>query len=206
MKLSTTPSASMEVELTELNERIAKGEAIVEQIIRREEVEKHIEAKREQMKAAQEHVDVLEALVKMFGPGGIVKELLTSKMDTFSKPVSAAVETVTGGAYSVGFDEHDLSVQVTTRSSDGLLPVQNLSSSERLRIGIGIQLGLAKALGFPLIIIDNADWLDPDNRAFFSEALESFAMQGYQVVVLATGALPEQAEESEVFDFVELRG
>jgi DNA repair exonuclease SbcCD ATPase subunit len=189
-------------EIEGLEGRIVKGEALVDALIRREEVEKHIKARKAQIGSAEARVAVLETMVQVFGPEGIVVSMLAERRDALLGPMVAAVKSLTAGEYELSFAD-DLSVRVKHGVKD--LPVESLSSSERLRIGIGVQVGLARALSFPLVVIDNADMLDPDNKELFAKGLMALAAEGLQVIVLATAEKPEDADGSASVQYVELR-
>ncbi len=203
LKMKTEKTEAIEEELAELEARISKGEAVTEAIAKREALEEHLKARQEQIARAREKVKLLEELVSYFDPRGkFVTSMVEQKIKPFSEALKATVADLTGDTYSAEIElEPEIAVKVT--KSDGtVLPVENLSSSERLRVGIGIQVALAETVGFPFIAIDNADMLDSDARAFLHEAVERIRERGIQLLILATGEKPEAEQDS--VRFIEL--
>jgi len=147
----------------ELAERIKVGKGVLEKAkqwkLRRELVDKASE----RMKELEIEKGQLESLVEFFGPKGIRLLLIHDKVYKFQ-------EAVNGHLKRFGF-ELDIQVDpwlIKARTR----PVASLSRSERFRLGVALQIALAKWSKFNFICVDNAELLPPPFRMLLLDMIK----------------------------------
>ena len=143
---------------------------------------------------AQARWAALDDLCKAFTDGSLRAALLRDVRGRFvslaQDALSAMVDEDVTAQLSV---DEDGSIGVTSGAWPGLLPVDLLSRSMRLRVGIAVSHALCQLARFPLLLIDDADALDFDNRNLLLGALLDLREQYGQILVLAaqpTAELP----------------
>jgi hypothetical protein len=130
--------------------------------------------------AAQVEVDGWDLAAKALDPGGPLaqgganQELLEACKDT----VVAAAEALLGRPLQVN---PDWTVELDGRSEGAL------SSSARWRVSVAIQAALGASVGLPVLLIDEADILDADNRDHLVELLVRASARFNAVVACMTG-------------------
>jgi hypothetical protein len=139
----------------ELAERIKVGRSVLEKAkqwkLRRDMVDQVAE----KMKELEIQSGHLESLVEFFGPKGVRLQLIHDKVSLFQ-------DAVNGPLKQFGF-ELDIQVDpwlIKARNR----PVASLSRSERFRLGVALQIALAKWSKFNFICVDNAEILTPPFR------------------------------------------
>lgn len=166
--------ASIDPDLVALQARIERGQATIREA--RGVVDawaRHSEAKVRQAQLAKE-VQALEQRVELLGPKGARVRALEAAVSIFESAINAALARF-GYELHFAFDPWD--VTVNGRSA------VRLSESERLRVGLSLQLALADVTGLGLVVIDGADLLDGRNRGLLTELLADF---DGQAIVTAT--------------------
>lgn len=175
--------ASIDPELTALQARIARGQDTIGEARRVVEAwQRHQEAKARQATLAKA-VHVLEQRVELLGPKGVRVQALGAAVSIFESAINQALQRF---GYTLAFSLDPWDVTVNGRSA------VRLSESERLRVGLSLQLALADVTGIGFVVIDGADLLDGRNRGLLTEILSEF---DGQVIVTATRDEPPLAIE-----------
>jgi hypothetical protein len=173
-----------ERELSKLQDRVTKGEAILQ-------TASAFYAQLDAYKAAQEHRTALEAevtrlegLVDVLGPNGARVQALAAALEPFQRTVN---ETLSGFGWTVAFQVDPWQVVVNGR------PVDTYSRSEQHRIGIALQVAIAEMSGLGFAIIDELDMLDLENRELMGRVVYQSGLD--QAIILSTredaAALPD---------------
>ncbi len=168
-------TAQQEEEIAKTQARIATGEKLLH------DARNHFQAQAAYTKAEQQHaslkadVDRLEALVEQLGPKGVRVEALAKAIQTFEAAVNPYVKPF---GWTITFDVEPWQVSANGR------PVETYSRSERYRIGIALQLGIAQLSGLNFCIVDEIDLLDAANRSAITTMLLSAPLE--QILILGT--------------------
>ena len=165
-------------ELAQVHERIAQGEAVLEQARALVLAWAAHRARTKDKQAAAVEVARLERLVDELGPKGIRVEALASVLEAFTGTTNGVLAW---WGYRLRFMLDPWRIVVNGRGAD------LLSSSERFRVGVALQLAIAEAAGLGFVAIDGADVLDQANRAILAELLDDWPGQ---VLVAATADGP----------------
>lgn len=167
--------ADKEAELATETERIVKGERLLQDARAHwQAVERHDKAKT--ARTAQEaEVERLEAAVEHLGPKGVRVPALAEAIGSFEAAVNPYVEPF---GWTLSFSVEPWTVFANGRS------VETYSRSERYRIGIALQMGIAMLSGLSFAVIDEVDMLDAANRAAMTKMLMSAPLE--QIFILGT--------------------
>ena len=173
--------ADKAAELAAEQERIAKGERLLQDARAHwQAVEAYDKAKA--ARTAQEaEVSRLEALVEQLGPKGARVPALAKAIGEFEAAVNPYVEPF---GWTLTFSVDPWTVFANKR------PVETYSRSERYRIGIALQMGIARLSGLSFAVIDEVDMLDAENRGALTKMLVSAPLD--QIFILGTRE-PSQA-------------
>lgn len=171
---------AVHAEIKTLQERLSAGRKRLEDaqgwIHRNAEVQK-VAARRKALEIQSRH---LENLCEFFGPKGIKVRLIEEKIQSFEKQVNAGLEKF---GFSFAFSAEPWKITAKGR------PVDRLSRSERYRLGVALQVGIAKVTGVNLIVADNAEILTVDA---FKALLGLLAESGVQAIVIKTSMKSEE--------------
>jgi DNA repair exonuclease SbcCD ATPase subunit len=166
-KLFGEDDAAEAKELADTVERIAKGKAMIaaaQAEEREREQYQQLVAKAEALRA---DVVALELLVEAFGKDGIKPELLKATVAPFegfvNEYLSIMADPDDAQPLKASADLND-GLDIWVQTKRGFLPARALSKSERLRLGVAIQLALSKLSDFGVVVIDDTESLTPDNR------------------------------------------
>ncbi|NSW82566.1 MAG: AAA family ATPase [Syntrophothermus sp.] len=165
----------------EIEARIAKGESLLAAIQQEEKAIAEVEFMRKHLQAKKDEVDALEKLVEAFGPKGIKQDILREIVGPVQRRANERLAELTNGEFSLTFDlEGDFEIRVHRNGSTTRL--QNLSTSEKMRVGIVLQDVLNSLTGLGIMVIDDAEHLDPDNKVFLINTL--LGMEEYGTIIL----------------------
>jgi exonuclease SbcC len=163
------------VGLEALQERIRRGEQLVAQVRAWHADQARHLASAQGRTALQAKVDRLELLCAKLGPKGLIVDALEKARGTFEQKVNAALSKW-GYALSFTIDPWTVRVRVEGGPAIGRKFTQ-LSKSERLRVGLCLQLAIAEISGLWFVAIDEVDMLDEDNREVLSDVVEGWPGQ-----------------------------
>lgn len=166
--MTSAAEAGATPELEQLQRRIAKGEASV-QALREETARRAAYAlAHEQQKAAAKALAEAERNVDRYGPKGVRVQALGEALSGFQARINLALGRF---GYALTFHLDPWLVIVNDR------PAQLLSKSERLQVGIALQLALAEVSGFGFVAIDQVDLFDAENRRTFGALIDATPVQ-----------------------------
>jgi len=168
--------ALLDRRITELETELSAGRLAVNQAQQAQQVA-------EDLAKARAEYATLDALVKKLSPDGLpaqaMRETIGAVMDAINEVLSGFTEFKLVAEPGKDFE---LLVQY---GDSPLYPVRCLSESERLRVGVAIQVAFATLTGFGFVVVDAADRLDNVNRP---RLLGMLLDSGVQALVLATPA------------------
>lgn len=152
-------TTTLQEELDQLNQRIPKGEAILQIIIVEETRAAEREKTEEKLLNAEDEVAVLEILVKAFSPKGIKAAKLSSIMDKIQAKANECAEVLTGGKFQIKFDTSEDFDILVTKQGGRPKKIKKLSGSEQMQMGIILQIILNQLTGLRFLVIDNTEVL-----------------------------------------------
>lgn len=121
----------------------------------------------------------IESLCEFFGPKGVKVSLIEDKISAFETLVNTGLLKF---GFSFKFTAYPWRIVAKDR------PVDRLSRSERYRLGVALQVAIARVTGVNLVVCDDAEHLTPDARgAMLKLLLESEV----QALVIMTSMKPE---------------
>ena len=168
----------------ELAERITVGKGMLEKAkewrLRRELVDKVAE----RMKGLEIQSGQLESLVEFFGPKGVRLQLIHDKVTAFQDAVNEHLR-------QFGFDL-DIQVDPWLIKARGRA-MASLSRSERFRLGVALQISLAKWSKMNFICVDNAEILTPPFRTIMLDMIKEAKLD--QSFIFWTLMVPDEEFE-----------
>ena len=175
--LEGLPSVDSEVkDIAELRGRIQKGEGIRQAAVDYAAAQQAYAKKVTERKALQAEVDRLEALVETLGPKGVRVKALGTAIAAFEEAINGFLVAFN---YKIWFVlDPAWAVMVNGRR------VESYSKSEQYRIGIAVQLAIAKMSGLDFAIVDELDMLTAANRETIARMLHFSALG--QIIVLGS--------------------
>lgn len=133
---------------------------------------------------ARGRVDLLEELCRVLEPRQLPSLLLARGAAPILERINAQLARM-APEYSVAVRiEKGLALEVLRQGTDGPLPIENLSSSERLRVGIAFAFALSVLSGLRVLVIDNADMLDRGNLDQLVTSINAMTDAGIESVVI----------------------
>ena len=126
---------------------------------------------------AQDRADALNALVKKLEPTGLPAQAMAETVGNVIGQVNEVLATFS--EFRIRLEGETLLVG-TTR---GEVWLQDLSESEKLRVGAAVSVAFAKLTGFGFVVVDAADRLQKENR---DPLMRMLLRSGVQALVLAT--------------------
>lgn len=178
--------AQLEQDIDALGQRIANGDDLVRRLAVEEARRKEQEKLAGRLEAARQEVEALEKLVALFGPKGLRQELLTGAIDRLQARADERMQLLTGGEYRVEFSaEGKDGFRVTVFRNDIPRSVSQLSTSERLRLGVIMQDVLNGLTGLGLLVVDDAETLDPGNKMALINLLLQVRQEYGTIIVLS---------------------
>jgi DNA repair exonuclease SbcCD ATPase subunit len=182
-------------ESKELRRQITEREDSLDSVAvaeaRAQEIER-AEKQREQLSKAQ---TALESLVEYFGPKGVKAALLAEHIGGFTGSINASLAA---WGYAAEFEIEPYGFRVRNLQTGAVLPIELLSSSERLRFAVALQVALAITSEIRLVVVDEADMLDGAGRAAFYPLLLAADLD--QAIAIGTSEMTEISEvEGAVF-------
>jgi len=188
----TRPAAQLDQEIAALDARIKTGYDLLEAV--RAYQRKKVEAKEAQAKVneADKEVTLYDALAKALAPDGIPSQLIAEALEPFNKQLYLASSYL--------FPEYEDCPLVLTQDLEVYRqsPYACLSKSARYRAGICFQYVLATLAGTRLLMIDEADILDPVNRAQLIDFLLAVRQDFDSILVFATSDHADHSPVSEI--------
>jgi exonuclease SbcC len=184
--------ARLEQDLEALEKRIATGEDLVQRLAVEESRRKEQKKLAARVEQARAEVEALEILVELFGPKGLRQRLLADVLDRLQARADERMQLLTGGEYRVQFSAEGKDGFAVTVFRNGIPRSANqLSTSERLRLGVVMQDILNGLTGLGLLVVDDAETLDPQNKMALINML--LRIRGEYGTIIVLSALGETA-------------
>ena len=190
-KLDALPSAATPAAepagITDLRERVAKGEAAVRAARAAADLQKRIEAATKERATLQQKSQDVEKLVKYFGEE-VQAELLAASIAEFTDLVNRVLSQ-SGYSAQISIDPYVFAVTYHNDEGHTLpVPLKHLSKSLRYRFAVAFQVALAIVSGFRFVVVDEADIFDSVGRNVLFRTLEKLTIDGEleQAIVLST--------------------
>jgi len=175
-------------EISTLDERIRNGHEMAARMKMAAQAQERAEKAAAEAIEATARANRLEHLVTLFGPTGIKQHLLTRTMGAVITRAAENLSLITGGMYELDAEaDPDFHLVV-----NGNIELRQLSTSERMRVGIACAEALAHASGLRLLVIDDLEILDVGNRGLLSEWLRTRMADHDTIIVLSTA---EEAQD-----------
>ncbi len=191
--------ANAELPLSEkrLGEIVAKKTAAQEELRAIEAAARSAEERKQLEGTAasvRKVVATLEELVPALEPRGLPARILAERIGPFEERINEQLATITRGEYRVAIRaERGIDMDVYRSGSGLALPPENLSTSERLRLGVALAQSVAILSGLGFIVIDEGEMLDQVNRGLLMRGVMALAGQIETTLVLATVDRPTTA-------------
>ena len=175
--------AQLKQDAATLQERITKGLDVLVKTVELEDRHSEYQKQLAQRTAAERRYVELEKLLDYFGPSGIKAKLITERLDIFSAKVNAVLAW---WGYSMQFSiEPTFSLRVTEEGAQSSLTRNQLSDSERYRLGIAFAHAIAEWTGFKFLIADAAEILDKPDKWQLAQLLLNSELD--QAIIFSTG-------------------
>jgi hypothetical protein len=135
---------------------------------------------REQLEAAEKEIALYDDMAKALAPNGIPSQMIAEALGPVNDLLAdASAQLFPGRALAL---TGDLDIELSGS------PFATLSKSARFRVGVAFQYVLAKLAGERLLLIDEADILDPLNRAALTNFLLGIREDFDTIMVFATSS------------------
>jgi DNA repair exonuclease SbcCD ATPase subunit len=149
--------------------------------------------------AAEKAAKAIDSVVKALSPGGLPAKAMQETVGTIVEAVNRVLAEFTDFALLIETGE-DFGLSVTHRGYP--TPLADLSESEKLRVGIALQVAFAHLTGFGFVVVDGADRLDTTNRGPMIGMLLGCGVQALVTATPLNGGRPE-AEGLAVYQLTE---
>lgn len=159
-----------------INNKIVQGNTLLNNIITYETIEKSILNNKRELQSCIDKQMKCEIIIKAFQVKGIKSNLIIKESKVFLDKINETLAKLTNNKYQLEFNiDEDFVINVI---SDKIRRNLNIvSTSEKMRIGIAIQDAIAKFTNFKLLICDDLEILDKENKKLFINCIneiESF--------------------------------
>lgn len=148
---------------------------------------------------AEKAAKAIDAVVKALAPGGLPAKAMQETVGVIVEAVNRVLAEFTDFVLLIETGE-DFGLSVTHRGYP--TPLADLSESEKLRVGIALQVAFAHLTGFGFVVVDGADRLDTTNRGPMIGMLLSAGVQALVTATPLNGGRPE-AEGLTVYELAD---
>jgi len=175
-----TATVQLDEEIAVLDARMKVGYDLLDAVREFWRQKGAAEAAQAKITAAEKEIALYDALAKALAPDGIPSQLIAEALEPFNKRLYFASSYL--------FPEYEDCPLVLTQDLEVYRssPYACLSKSARYRAGICFQYVLATLAGARLLMIDEADILDPVNRAQLIDFLLAVRQDFDTILVFAT--------------------
>jgi hypothetical protein len=166
---------------TELQGRIEKGKVQIEAAVAWSQREQQVALVAESRKKLEVETRYLNELCDFLGAKGVRVGLIDEKIGTFSTEIEKHLH---GFGFSMSLTVDPWSIVINGQ------PVKRLSASERYRLSVAFQVGIARMSGLNFVICDGSEILTPP---VFGEMMGMLATSGLeQAIVIKTLMIPTE--------------
>lgn len=185
--------AKLQNEINDLANQIARGEELKNQVRMFWQLKKVAEDTTAKIKEAEKEIALYDTLSKALAPNGIPSALIAEALGPVNNLLGEAAAYLFPGR-TLTLTE-DLTIMLQEQ------PFVTLSKSARFRVGIAFQYALAKMSGVRLLMIDECDMLDPQNRAQLTALLLRIQPDFDNILIFSTTdhAIPSPIPEMQVW-------
>lgn len=185
----------IETKKKELEEQSSKYNNYLNNIDRYKKTKKDLESiKKEETKVNQE-ITLYEYLVKEFEPNGVRSRILKKLISPLQDAAQKEMNILENGA-SLKFNLEGDGFEVVVENETGIVPLTQLSASEKLRAQIVIQNIVNKLTGVGLLVIDEASMLDENNFKKLIELINSIE-DNYGTILIAMTCTKEEIQKND---------
>lgn len=186
----------LEKQIAELEERIIKGQQILNQASAYEQKANAYQEAVVRRKRLEDGRAAADTLAKWMGPSGVQAKMSAGKLGPFLEAINGTLEKF---GYHCKLEMEPFDIRVSRLATEQSLELGSLSESEKWRFSLAFQAAIAKVTGLNLIVCDGADILVGPNRGALLKAVVGAGIE--QVFILAS--VDRQAQlppEITVFD------
>ena len=167
-----------------LETRIEKGRAVHKHAIEWEARERTRQELQDELEALQTESESLTEIVTELGPKGAIAEAIAK--GGAGDLIKQTNHHLARAGIQIQIQADPWKLQI----SGGAMPVEVMSTSEKLRIGAAFQAALATTLGQNWVFIDNGDMLDAAGRAWLMGFLTNAGIQALVAFTAEIGYQP----------------
>jgi DNA repair exonuclease SbcCD ATPase subunit len=172
----------LQVDAETLKNRYTKGLDVLVKAVELEERHSEYQKQMKLREAAERRYAELEKLLEYFGPSGIKATLIRERLDMFTTKVNAVLAW---WGYSLRFTIEPYALWIMEDESRIALQPNQLSDSERYRLGIAFAHAMAEWTGFGFLIADAAEILDKPDKWQLAQLLLQSDLD--QALLFSTG-------------------
>jgi DNA repair exonuclease SbcCD ATPase subunit len=194
-------TAAIDDQITALDQRMKTGYELldaVREFWRKKEV---ADAAAGKLAEADKEVALYDALAKALAPTGIPSELIREALG----PVNERLALASGYLFPDINEHAPLHLSEDLEVYRGVTPFALLSKSARFRAGIAFQVTLAQLAGARIMMVDECDILDSQNRAALLDFIMAVQEDFDTVILLATSdhASPSPSPDLQVWVIID---
>jgi hypothetical protein len=183
-------TAEIDQKVTALDTRIAQGESLKDAVRDFWRVQEAAEKDQARVAQVEAEINLYNALAHALAPDGIPSKLIAEALGPVNDLLDRAAVHF--------FPGRDLALNENLEIELSGSPFATLSKSAKFRVGIAFQFMLAKLASAGLLMIDEADILDPENRAEMISFLLEIAPEFVSILVFATAEAVKPSQVPEI--------
>jgi hypothetical protein len=177
LKEQATATAELDKEIAALDARMQIGRDLIDAVRTFWRKKNEVDAAKAKLAKADKEAAFYDTLAKALAPEGIPSKLIAEALKPVNELLQAAAAYLFGRTLVLN---KDLEIELSGS------PYVTLCKSEQFRVGVAFQYALAKLAGACLLMIDEADILDAQNRAQLINFLLEIQPEFDTILVFAT--------------------
>lgn len=167
---------------------------LLNSLINIKKMEKLLKEVQEEEKNVLDNINLYEYLVKEFEANGVRSRILKKIIEPLQIEAAKEMEMLESNA-SLKFSIDGEGFEVLIENETGIVPLEQLSASEKLRAQIVIQDIVNKLTGVGLLVIDEASILDKDNFKKLIDLINSIE-NSYGTIFVAITTNKKEMQEN----------
>ncbi|MHB8069541.1 MAG: AAA family ATPase [Desulfobaccales bacterium] len=193
LKTQAAMTAEVDKEIAVLDSRMKVGQDLLAEVIRFWQQKDAADAAAAKMAKAEKEAILYDALAKALAPEGIPSRMIAEAL----KPMNDLLQVVAVHLFPGRTLMLTKELEIDLSGS----PFVTLSKSAKFRVGVAFQYALTRLAGARLLMIDEADILDPGNRGKLIDFLLAVRQDFDTILVFATSdhADPSPVPEIQVW-------
>ena len=189
LKLGQSLPLGIEDEIAQLDARTTTGHSLLNQVSQFLALKKQADEAKARLVETEQEALLYDCLAKAFAPDGIPSQMIAEAIGPMNELLGVVAAYLFPGRTLEITDKLDIELSGA--------PFITLSKSTKFRVGVAFQYALAKLAGARLLMIDEADILDPINRAALLNFLVAARDDFDTVMVFATSTNRPHKESSD---------